>query len=205
MADPEYLTVPHLDRTTITRIFSKIVIDNSSGCWNWTAAVNTYGYGQIWYLGRDALSHRLLYAWLVEPLQRGHGSDVPQIDHICNNRRCCNPAHLRVVTAQFNVTRTPLSVSGRHFNKTHCKRGHLLPTERNRSDGRGRTCLICREITRRDYYERVVRVKNGHGRKLTFASDEERNAHRKRQAKAYREANKERLREYFRAWQRSHR
>lgn len=64
----KYLTVPYLNTKTLTRIFSKVEVDRVTGCWNWTAALNTYGYGTTWYEGRCEVAHRLVYAWLVESL-----------------------------------------------------------------------------------------------------------------------------------------
>jgi hypothetical protein len=49
-----------------------------------------------------------------------------ELDHFaCENRACCNPAHVRPVTHRENVLR------GRSFAvenkaKTHCKNGHPL-------------------------------------------------------------------------------
>ncbi len=148
MADTQYLTVDHLDTRTITRIFSKIQIDHETGCWNWTGALNTYGYGQVWFENRDALTHRVLYAWLVEPLPRGHGRHIPQIDHLaCENRRCCNPSHLELVSARQNQLRGN-GVGGVSSRKTHCKNGHPLPTVPNRitPHGVGRKCITCRRV-----------------------------------------------------------
>jgi hypothetical protein len=31
--------------------------------------------------------------------------DKLQIDHLCRNRRCCNPKHLQMVTASENIWR----------------------------------------------------------------------------------------------------
>lgn len=166
MAVGQYLTVAHLDTKTLTRIFAKIRVDPATGCWLWTAALNTYGYGQIWYQGADALTHRVLYAWLVEPLPRGHGRDIPQIDHIvCNRTMCCNPAHLVVVTLQANVLRSN-SVSGVSARKTHCKRGHLLPDFNRLPCGkqvfrRGRRCLVCAAAHQRARYWRQHHIPTG--------------------------------------------
>lgn len=74
-------------------------VEKTDTCWNWTAFCNAYGYGQFGLGGRGEgliLAHR--YAWM-----EAHGTvpDSP-LDHICHNRRCVNPDHLRVVTSKQN-------------------------------------------------------------------------------------------------------
>ena len=144
--------VVSLTNKDIERIFSKISIDSDKGCWLWNGALNTYGYGETWFNRRMELTHRLLYAWMVEPLPQGIGADIPNLDHfICDNPRCCNPAHLKLVLPKENLFRGN-SVSSVNARKTHCIRGHLLPNEPNRSDRSGRTCVICRSITNHARY-----------------------------------------------------
>jgi hypothetical protein len=147
MADCQYLTVGHLTRKTIARIFRKIVVNKTTGCWEWIGSSVQGGYGRISYLGRTESAYRLLYAWLVEPLQRGNGSGIPELDHAaCDNIRCANPSHVKLVTHQANVLRS-VSPTSINANKTHCVRGHLLPTERNDKRGRKRYCKICSRMT----------------------------------------------------------
>lgn len=77
----------------------------SSACWHWTGATNSSGYGTIMYQGRAATAHRTaaFLAGLVD------STDAPRdrkgtgfILHACDNRRCCNPAHMRVGTYAEN-------------------------------------------------------------------------------------------------------
>ncbi len=159
MADTKYLTVPHLDTKTLARIFSKIAVDRAIGCWVWTGARTWSTHGVVYFNGRQESIHRLMYAWLVEPLPR-HGIQADAVvDHIkCDNPPCCNPAHLRLGTTFDNLARTG-SVSAVNRRKTHCINGHELPTTPNRWNGYGRTCVICsnkrqREAKRRKYAER---------------------------------------------------
>jgi hypothetical protein len=81
MVATQYLTVPHLDRATLTRLFSKITVDPVTQCWLWTGAL-AHGYGQACYTAprqrkRTVMTHRLMYAWLVAPLPLGLGRDIP--------------------------------------------------------------------------------------------------------------------------------
>jgi hypothetical protein len=102
-------------------------------CWGWTAALNGKGYGSLSYQGRIWSSHRLAYTLLVD--------DVPaelQIDHLCLNKRCCNPSHLEPVTATVNMQRA------RH-DQRYCAQGHPLAGRNLINKVRyGKQCRICR-------------------------------------------------------------
>jgi hypothetical protein len=82
----------------IERAFDKLDVGD---CWEFTGSLVTKGYGQI--RGDDGplvLVHRLVYEYLVGPIPPGM-----QLDHLCRNRRCCNPDHLEPVTNRANVLR----------------------------------------------------------------------------------------------------
>lgn len=58
-----------------------------------------HGYGTIRDdLGNDVLAHRWTYDYFVAPLTQGLF-----IDHICGNRRCVEPKHLREATPKQNA------------------------------------------------------------------------------------------------------
>jgi hypothetical protein len=149
LTDKEYLTVPHLNTKQIKRIFSKIHINRKTGCWERFTNLNRQGYGKVGHKGRTELLHRLLYAWAVQPLQRRKRGEIKdnwlELDHVvCSNPRCCNPAHLNLVTTKENCLRgnSPIAINAK---KTHCVNGHPLPAEPNRhSKGRSRRrCIPC--------------------------------------------------------------
>jgi hypothetical protein len=77
-------------------------INKTSGCWEWTAAKNAFGYGRISvFTGgkyRALLAHRVAYELLVGEIPEGL-----HIDHMCHNPGCVNPAHLRPVTNKENL------------------------------------------------------------------------------------------------------
>ena len=73
----------------LDRFLSKI--DFVGECWDWTGAGHPKGYGMIWLSGSMVWAHRVA-CWLR------HGpppEDKPTTDHLCKNRGCVNPEHLR--------------------------------------------------------------------------------------------------------------
>jgi len=64
----------------------------------WTAGKNIGGYGSFTAFGRPASAHRYSYETNVGPIPDKH-----DIDHICHNRACVNPDHLRATTRKQNI------------------------------------------------------------------------------------------------------
>lgn len=76
---------------------------NDLGCWLFTGAIDTTGYGRMGR-GRRADGvghvHRMTYELWRGPIPTGL-----HIDHLCRERRCCNPWHLQAVTQTENNRR----------------------------------------------------------------------------------------------------
>lgn len=71
--------------------------DNIKECWNWTMSLYD-GYGLFWDGKKNLGSHRMAYK-----LTKGDIPDGLQVQHICNNRRCCNPYHLELGDNTKNI------------------------------------------------------------------------------------------------------
>lgn len=72
-------------------------VEKTGTCWNWVAGKTSNGYGLFKFDGTTQVAHRLAYVATHGPIPKGM-----QIDHMCHNRGCVRPDHLRVVTAKQN-------------------------------------------------------------------------------------------------------
>ena len=100
------------------RFWSKV--DRTGECWVWTGTAAEGGYGHFKISGTtlSAMAHRVAYRVLVGPIPDGL-----QLDHLCRNPPCVNPAHLEPVTARENIRRAMEAKYGGP-NRSECTKGH---------------------------------------------------------------------------------
>jgi uncharacterized Zn ribbon protein len=127
-------------------LYADIRIDALTNCHVWLNYKNQFGYGVVRFNGRRTVVHRIIW--------EHHNGPVPaglQLDHICRNKLCCNPAHLRAVTAKVNILAS-YNLAAQNAKKVICPKCNGDYTER--SDG-GRYCKRCtREWTAKYVRER---------------------------------------------------
>jgi hypothetical protein len=73
-------------------------VEKTEGCWEWTASKWASGYGQISVGRRMEAAHRVSYE-----LAFGAIPDGLAVDHICRNKGCVRPSHLRPATHKQNM------------------------------------------------------------------------------------------------------
>lgn len=89
-------------------------------CLVWTGSKNQKGYGRLANRGRLESAHRVAYELSTGPIPAGM-----EVDHICFNRACVEPSHLRLAdrssNTQYRRGAQPNSKSG--IRNVHEKNG----------------------------------------------------------------------------------
>lgn len=127
----------------------KNVTRTPDGCWISDYSVGSHGYAQIGWQDdgearRMVLAHRA--AWEL------HNGPVPvshTLDHLCRNKKCVNPKHLRVLENFENARR----VNGMNWDLGQCANGHpnsmiilAVGTDKRGRRRDVRLCAPCRRL-----------------------------------------------------------
>jgi hypothetical protein len=127
--------------TAFERLNKKWILNEATGCWEWTASLTPLGYGRFSFRGKHpASAHRAAYILYVGEIPEGLS-----LDHLCRNPKCINPSHLEPVTHKENVLRGE-GIAALNARKIECIRGHEFTTENTIIDGNRRQCRACKNM-----------------------------------------------------------
>lgn len=122
-----------LERTELVR----------NGCAEWQGTLIRGTYGTIGDRGKRPLCHRVTYEHYKGPIPKGL-----LVDHMCMNKKCVNPSHLRLVDSRTSNLENTNGMGAKNSKKTHCPKGHPYSKENTyryfREYGWTRECKICK-------------------------------------------------------------
>lgn len=121
-------------------IKTRAEIRGPNECWLWRGTISQRGYGRFIFKGKTKTAHRVSFELVKGPIPTGL-----VIDHMCRNKICINPGHLRAVTPKTN-TLSGISVTAVNSRKKKCKRGHPLSGYNLILKKKGRACRECQKL-----------------------------------------------------------
>lgn len=137
-----------MKQSITSRIANSIKVQDN-GCWVWTRRRDRQGYGVMWIYQEGKKYQRFAHRMSYE----AHKGLIPankQIDHLCMNKSCVNPAHLEVVTSKENTQRYFQSIDIDRY----CRNGHRRTSSNTYISGKTKYCKICHRYSSAAYRKR---------------------------------------------------
>lgn len=114
----------------------------TESCWVWIGKRDKGGYG----IYNSNVAHRASYELFVSKIPKGM-----QIDHLCFERACVNPAHLEAVTQAENILRSIPNRTKRQ-NPKYCIHGHQYNSKNTYiRPNNSKSCRTCQVIAVKNY------------------------------------------------------
>jgi hypothetical protein len=153
------------------RFWSKVT--KTDTCWNWSAGLDSSGYGVIRYLNKNKKAHRVSYL-----MEYGDFDESLLVLHKCDTPSCVRPDHLFLGSQSDNMT--DMVVKGRHgagsqslpsfeeFSKiipkrkvsSTCRNGHEYTKENTRLKLiKKRVIRVCRSCQRFSAKKDLIKYK----------------------------------------------
>lgn len=142
------------------RLERRLKRDPETNCLVWTGPVTSSGYGHIqvgYGEGRRTVGvHVVAYETRLGSVPSGL-----VIDHLCRNRRCCNPDHMEAVTRRENTLRGASPPAVQAASAT-CAQGHPWAPETTYTGPNGkRRCRICLRAWEADRWQKHKEARRG--------------------------------------------
>lgn len=130
--------MPLLNREQLLTLVSNLKIDGKHSCWIFRRKPNWHGYGQVGNKnGGTQVAHRAFYEYLKGKLKKNI-----LLHHICENKMCVNPFHLKPLTQREH---------GILHRPKVCKRGHPLTKDNVYKNWKQRYCKMCHRFRYEKY------------------------------------------------------
>jgi hypothetical protein len=137
-------------KSNVERFWDYVSKEGEDQCWIWKGCIKN-GYGSFWIRdgnytngGKMVSAHRYSYEIMFGKIEKGK-----LIHHICENKLCVNPFHMRLVSSfgRHTVDYHPTSEPAINKAKTHCIRGHEFTPENTIIEKSGkRKCRACSQM-----------------------------------------------------------
>ncbi|WRS30563.1 HNH endonuclease signature motif containing protein [Actinomycetaceae bacterium MB13-C1-2] len=88
---------------------AKILVRGDDECWPWEGGFNSKNYGVFSLEGVAKLAHRVAWEQANGPIP----ADMT-VDHLCQNKKCMNTAHMEIVSRAENSRRAGRPLECRH-------------------------------------------------------------------------------------------
>lgn len=98
-------------KNTPEDFWSRVACGEPTDCWEWQGSKTSSGYGSVSWHGETVPAHRLAYFLSRGGIELHTGFRLGGkakryrrfVLHKCDNRRCCNPAHLFLGSMSTNL------------------------------------------------------------------------------------------------------